>query len=265
LIGEGGMKECNPGVFYHLGSELAYIRTMKTGAPITEIVMMLSSSKKWLDAFMFETLGVPVNDARDTAAALLHTINAITLQWQQEPTKEAFLETGTNMMVRKQLQTFQDAFDRECHNIDVFAVTPKDDKDIRILVKDAIQNWEPKLLAVLPDKTKDDLREAGRCLAFERATACAFHTCRATEALMLAYYEKLAKQPWPHSQKDWGIYNKELIALKAPDRITTRLDEIRKLDRNAYAHPDISVPLDEAPIIYGLCRNVIFLIAKEMI
>jgi hypothetical protein len=147
----------------------------------------------------------------------------------------------------------------------VFAVTPKDDRDLRVLISDAIQHWSSDVLVVLPEKTKDDLREAGRCLAFDRPTACAFHVCRAAEALMLAYYEKLAGHPWPYPQRDWANYNNQLTALHAPTRITTRLDEIRKLDRNAYAHPDLTVPVDEAPIIYGLCRNVIFLMAKEMI
>jgi len=41
------------------------------------------------------------------------------------------------------------------------------------------------------------LKEAGRCLAFDLPTACAFHICRATEALMLTYYEALTGNAWP--------------------------------------------------------------------
>jgi len=39
--------------------------------------------------------------------------------------------------------------------------------------------------------------------------------------------------------------------------------EIRA-DRNAYAHPDITVPLDEGPIVYDLCTGVMFYMAKEI-
>jgi hypothetical protein len=133
-----------------------------------------------------------------------------------------------------------------------------------MLLESAEQKFPQNLLNVLPQRTTDDLKEAGRCLAFERPTACAFHICRATEALILAYYEALTGTPWPRSQKDWGKYNDELIRLNAPSRITTRLDEIRKMDRNAYAHPDLTVPRDEAPIVFELCTGVMFLMAKEI-
>lgn len=168
------------------------------------------------------------------------------------------------MVIRKQLQDFEEGFDRDCQNLAVFAVTPKGDLSIRILIENAEKKFPANLLAVMPPKTIEDIQEAGKCLVFERATACAFHICRATEALMLAYYEKLAKQPWPHPKRDWGSYNKELITLNAPEPITTRLDEIRKMNRNAYAHPDLTVSLDEAPTIYNLCNGVMFSMAKEM-
>jgi hypothetical protein len=38
----------------------------------------------------------------------------------------------------------------------------------------------------------------------------AFHTFRATESLMLRYYEVLSGQAWPHNQHDWGRYIKEI-------------------------------------------------------
>ena len=63
--------------------------------------------------------------------------------------------------------------------------------------ENAEAKFPKELLAVMPAKSIADIQEAGRCLAFERATACAFHICRATEALMLDYYEHLAGSPWP--------------------------------------------------------------------
>ena len=80
---------------------------------------------------------------------------------------------------------------------------------------------------------------------------------------MLAYYEKLAKKPWSFKKRDWNIYNDQLAKEGAPKAITNRLAEIRA-DRNAYAHPDITVPLDEGPIVYDLCTGVMFYMAKEI-
>ena len=80
---------------------------------------------------------------------------------------------------------------------------------------------------------------------------------------MLAYYEALTGQTWTYKKRDWKMYNDQLAANGAPKAITDRLGEIRE-DRNAYAHPDITVPLDEALVVFELCNGVIQLMAKEV-
>ena len=80
---------------------------------------------------------------------------------------------------------------------------------------------------------------------------------------MLTYYEALTGTAWAFPRRDWYNYNTQLASNGAPPAITNRLGEIRE-DRNAYAHPDITVSLDEAPIVFELCSGVIFLMAKEI-
>lgn len=260
------LKEVSLKLFYHLGGELRFI-TSQSDNPAS-MAEKFKQKREFLIKLLAESEGVPFTKTRNAVAALEEYLKQV-IGEAEELSKTSLTDKEfrdkVNARLKELVRDFEDKFEHDSRNLWVFAVTPKDDRDLGILIEDSIQNWPPEELAVLPDKTKDDLREAARCLAFERATACAFHVCRATEVLMLAYYEKLAAQPWPHAQKDWGKYNQELIALNAPERITTRLDEIRKMDRNAYAHPDLTVPIDEAPIIYGLCRGVIFLMAKEMV
>lgn len=261
------VQEINLIKLYQMAKEMTSIDHLRTGARAQEAWITLCTVHNWLESFLEETKNLPIPKTHEALARLHQQVTKVNKRVFDDSIaeREAPLTLSENSDIREALLEFEKEFEHESRQIAVFGVTPKDDRDLRILIDDAIKNWPADVLAALPDKTKYDLREAGRCLAFERPTACALHICRATEALMLGYYEKLATQPWPHAQKDWGIYNRELIALNAPERITTRLDEIRKMDRNAYAHPDITVPLDEAPIIYGLCRNVIFLMAKEMI
>jgi hypothetical protein len=122
----------------------------------------------------------------------------------------------------------------------------------------------------MPPKVIEDIQESGRCLAFERSTACAFHICRATEGLMRAYYKKLTGDDWPppppkpKMRNDWAVLVDQLGVEGAPKKIIERLKELRE-DRNSYAHPDVTVPIDEAPIVYETCTFVMFYIAKEMV
>ena len=80
---------------------------------------------------------------------------------------------------------------------------------------------------------------------------------------MLKYYEVLKGSPMPF-KKDWNRYIEELVKVNAPKQLTSRLNEIREMDRNAYIHPDINVTLAEAPILFELCSGVIFQMAQEI-
>jgi hypothetical protein len=156
-------------------------------------------------------------------------------------------------------------FERESRNLCVFTVTRKAIYDTRALIERPEDMFPEKLHSILGDQMLGDLKQAGRCLAFEIPTACAFHVCRGTEAVMIKYLELLMKGPWPYPKnKTWHDYIQHLEKNGAPKKVTERLNEIRESDRNAYIHPDISVPLEEAPIIFGLCTGVVFLMGQEM-
>jgi hypothetical protein len=60
-----------------------------------------------------------------------------------------------------------------------------------------------------------------------------------------------------------GAYNECLAKNGAPKSITNRLEEIRE-DRNSYAHPNVTISLEDAPIIFSLCNEVIRRMAKEI-
>jgi len=164
-------------------------------------------------------------------------------------------------------------FERELEidspRLPIFCLTEKGDLDITILLENATKKYPADLRKVMPVHVLDDVREAGRCLVFELPTACAFHVCRATEGLMRAYYKKLTESDWPPPppsklRRDWAVLVGQLGVSGAPKKITQRLDEVRE-DRNSFAHPDVTVSLEDGPIVYGLCTNIMHLMAKEMI
>jgi hypothetical protein len=270
------MKETDLATFFHLGNcckTMQFLEIMRPGPAdpvrLSGAVRLLNGPDLWLKDFLTETEGMEMSDSRAAARTLRVTIGrlfgdlAAALEVNAKNAHDAVVEGATIARIRAELQTFEDAFTRDYKQLDVFTVTRKGLYSTRALIERPETKFSANLLAVMPQKTIQDLQEAGRCLAFERPTACAFHICRATEALMLAYYEKLAKKPWPFAKRDWNIFNDHLVKQGAPKAITNRLAEIRE-DRNAYAHPDVTVPLDEAPIVYDLCTGVMFYMAKEM-
>jgi hypothetical protein len=264
-LGDGEMKETNLNIFYHFGASVNFLADkIEAGAPASSILSYLFLTREWLEAFLRETTDYwrDLKDTRHTALHLLNNLNGI---------EESLRRDWNHLVTELEAQTvftgkteIERNLERECKNLSVFTVTRKGIYDTRALIESPEDKFPEKLHSIFPTQMLYDLKQAGRCLAFDIPTACAFHIFRATEALMLAYYALLAKHDWNFKKKDWKIYIEQLIIEKAPVQITDRLEEIRLKDRNPYIHPDQNVTLDEAPLLFELCTGVLHSMAQEM-
>jgi len=264
-LGDGDMKETNLNVFYHFGDSLNRLSSeMVMGASASSVLSYVMLTRDWLEAFLAETEEFH-RALKDTRASAKTMLDAVVDIWTGLPHNwDRIITQDEVRIIINGKDEFEKNFEREHKSLCVFTVTPKGIYDTRLLIEQPELQFPEKIRATLPDQMLYDLKQAGRCLAFEIPTACAFHVCRGTEAVMLQYYGLLAKQSWPHKKRDWEIYIEQLNAKGAPKQITNRLEEIRALDRNAYIHSDLNVTLEEAPNLFGLCANVVSLMGLEM-
>lgn len=258
------MKSTDLHMFFSLGIALERLsRELSGGMKGVDLFPWLIDPNNCLLAFLSSTEDMPLKDARREAEYIRKWVSEMFRSIQLDPTREINQEEAS--MYWHKRQEFEHAFEREYRNLDVFTVMKKGIYDTRALFERPEEKFPSNIRAVLPKQMVYDLKQAGKCLAFEIPTACAFHICRGTEALILDYYAVLAGHPYPSSfPKNWKRYAEELVKLKAPKRLTDRLDEIRDTDRNPYTHPEQNVTLEEAPLLFELCTGVIFLIAQEM-
>lgn len=268
------VKQTNPHIYYQIGVALNDIRGLKKGMSILEASHVLFIPQRWVARFLEETEDIGFIHTREAATNLNWLIEKFLsatyrkeylddddAKW--EALKRPMNEFEIGGLIQG-LTNFEREFAGECRDIDVFVITPPGLRSARLLMECAEKEFPEKLRNVLPAQAVYDFRQAGRCLVFDLPTACAFHVCRATEALMLRYYEVLAGAPWSFPRRDWKNYNDQLAAKGAPKAITNRLDEIRAEDRNAYIHPDVNVELEDAPMIFTLCTGVMHSMAKEI-
>jgi hypothetical protein len=264
-IGDGDMKETNLNIFYQFGVSLSQMDSqIKYGMQLSEFFPWLILAQDWLKAFLAQTedFRTTLEDSRASVQSIIHTTQGIyasaRTNWNRALTHE---EVSAVLGAR---DIFEKNFERECRNLSVFTVTPKGLYDTRLLIDKPEQAFPEKIRRFLPQQMLNDFKQAARCLAFEIPTACAFHVCRGTETLIIQYHEKLSGHPWAEKRRDWGIYIDHLIRDGAPEKITTRLREIAKMERNAYIHPDINVAPEEAPALFSLCAGVIFNMGQEL-
>jgi hypothetical protein len=259
------VKETNLSIFYRLGTAIKDVDKLETGMSLADAAILLLDPYAWLVNFVGETEGVNIPDSRAAAERLMASMNKLAnFAHFTGVDPERLITSEEVYLISGQKRWFETCFEREYRYLDVFTVTPKGIYDTRLLMTRPEDKFPPRVRNVLPDQTLADLKQAARSLAFDLPTACAFHICRATESLILKYYEVLSGHGWTFTKKDWKIYVEQLVKEGAPKKITDRLDEIRETDRNAYTHPEKNVSLEEAPIQFELCTGVIFQMASEI-
>jgi hypothetical protein len=108
----------------------------------------------------------------------------------------------------------------------------------------------------LPVLSQQDFSEAAKCLAFERATAGAFHMLRGTESMLKHYY--CCKVRRKRADLMWGpmIISMRRFPKRFPQPLLNHLDHIRSSFRNPTAHPEKMFDIDEAQDLLSICIDV---------
>jgi hypothetical protein len=110
----------------------------------------------------------------------------------------------------------------------------------------------------LSQMTQFDVAEAGKCIAFERPTAAAFHLMRGVEGELRDFYRRTVKQKrvkpllWAPMIDHLGKRSKP-----PPKPLLDHLDHIRHNFRNPTQHPDASYDNDEAQDLFSLCVDAL--------
>lgn len=110
----------------------------------------------------------------------------------------------------------------------------------------------------IPSIAKYDFKEAGKCIAFARSTAAAFHLLRGTESVLRKFYCGFVKNRRVKPLL-WGNMIKHLRQRrkKLPPALLNNLDNIRDSFRNPTNHPDLIYNIEEAQDLFGLCIEVV--------
>jgi len=136
--------------------------------------------------------------------------------------------------------------------------------DVEKLLDEVAGLFAPGTFAKLPEIAQYDFAESGKCIAFERPTAAAFHCLRATEAVLRYYYCSLVKQRRPELM--WGPMVDSLRRSRKnpPAVLLSNLDNIRHSFRNPTAHPEARYDISEVQDLFNLCVEVVNRMVKDL-
>jgi hypothetical protein len=138
-----------------------------------------------------------------------------------------------------------------------FLVTQKGSHDAFALLFEGERLFPSDLREKVPEAFFD-AQQAGKCLAYDVATACGFHVFRVTESVVRRYWSLVTGGEAHPKVRSLGVYIAALTRSGAGDpKVLAALRQMNELHRNPLIHPEAALTTDEALNIAGLARSAV--------
>lgn len=239
--------------FYRLRATYDALRDAPGDVPVSDVWGTLYNAEGVTKALLEDPhVGITFRRAANPGWALYRTIAEITARdWEKQYTPY------DRVQVRTLLASFETVLLSEFTVADAYFVVPKPGLDTASL----ISAGEVLFPSALPQKVPDavaDLREAGRCIAYELCTAAGFHLMRAVETVLRRYWEVVTGNKPKPKQRNIGTYLRGFKAMGCGDpKVIGALTQLKDLHRNVIIHTDEALTLDKAISLLGMARSVV--------
>jgi len=234
--------------YINIGTGFRYLQEAKKGRSIHGDSFILENIERFSENL--EELGLPVTSR---AAYDLGSLYEELL----ETDEDAKLTEEQAKALRDAIMTLRPTFAAEARGIFSYIVNEKRISTEK-LVGDITSIFSPDVFDKISDIAQYDFKEAGRCVAFERPTAAAFHLMRAVESVLKPYYKKYtrpAQNGLTWGQMTHALKNKQRGKKPNPTTLN-QVDHIRVAFRNPTQHPEKIYDIEEAQDLLFLCIDV---------
>jgi hypothetical protein len=175
-------------------------------------------------------------------------------------------------LITENLKAFETVMAAELQTLDSYFISKKGIYSTADLIERAEYALPEAVRASMSDQAILDFKQAGKCLAFDLFTAAGFHSLRATDAAIRAYYAVFIGKPPQPKTRNWGAYIRVLkrciadpkIPIKPDIKTLGLIDHIREMHRNPIIHPEDNLDEDKALNLFDLCKSAISAMTSEM-
>ncbi|MHB1957594.1 MAG: hypothetical protein ACYCO5_01015 [Acidobacteriaceae bacterium] len=266
------MQRVNEFVFYELAIKIHSLADL-TDAPLkySENWLLFWNARQSIDEIYNQR---PLNFTTPAALRLYKAItDGVPQKWEDVMAKfpraddtEEPITPWSITEVREAAKEFETVLRTECQMMDTYFVFKKGVYSTKDLVENAHHQVPEPSRSSLPDQTKADFDQAGRCLAFDVPTAAAFHLLRGTESVIREYYELVVPGPKRAStrMRSWGVYINLMEKYKADANILSLLNHMKDVYRNPVLHPEENYSDERAQVLFGLCISAVVLLLQAI-
>ncbi len=276
------MERINSFSFYGVGKGLKAIEDLSdNGAAAQDVFWAFSQAQSAMNGLL-EGKPIPLGISRDKAqafkAALDTAFQNLFTEEKPDGQREIKFPDASSPLVnrwslywlKQGLTAFEAIFAEEMKETATYYVPRRGIFWTPALVDTADEAFPEQLRGAIPQKTKDDWKAAGRCLAFNLLSASGFHAARAVEGTLEAYYQLFSGKAG-ETLNNWHDYKKELdkIAAKKPTpcpnaKTLAELDQMRTDYRNPIMHPRVILTEPDARMLFANGESLIIAMAQEI-
>jgi hypothetical protein len=275
------MERVNYYPLYELGKTLRGLkdRLEVDVQPIREMHRPIMNSLTALDRLL-KGEPLPLGISKAATTELRSAINSIYQEYftQVDKTgKRQFKPPNENQMIESWetahltffLAKFETLLSTEMSELTTYFVPPRGIYSTAALIDVADKSFPPDIVGHIPEKSKEDWRAAGRCLAFSLLSATGFHVARAVEATLEVYYQLYTGNDG--TLNGWHEYLKMLDAViksgatPSPNKKTlAELWQMKDDFRNPVMHPRVTLTENDARMLFNNGESVIIAMAEEI-
>jgi hypothetical protein len=124
----------------------------------------------------------------------------------------------------------------------------------------------------------EEIRESGKCLAFDCYTACGFHIVRSLEVVLHDYYVTMCKPSDPNKRLGmWAAYLSALYEVCKDEgttlqkdqkahvkKVCSLLQQIKDQNRNLIMHPETVLNEDDALTLFDIARSAVMAMSEQL-
>ena len=263
------MERINSMFFYDLGARITPLCEMKVGRTARIDIWIIARQVDAIIRSLFDYYSA-LTVCRRTGIELLKAIGEVA-NWVHNTTppdlekKDYSIDNKFRLVIDK-AKEFQTVLCEELQTLATYHVSQKGIYSTIDLIDKAEQIFPKPVLEKLSTDIVEEIRQSGKCLAFDVATASAFHIMRVVEIVMHKYYLNVCKPKTEGRLDSWGAYITALNQAQAPEikEVVAMLQQLKDRHRNLIMHPEIVLSPDEAFTLFEIAQGAIIAMAERL-
>ena len=254
------MKQINTYAIYLMGRWIDSVY-LHARMPLDHNILAWQSARSLIDILLKGDFSLKLNESSQSAEWLRTCIDNVLAMHRAD--QRATLTDEQVAQFNQAFASFEQALALDLGRAPIYFVSQKGIFATTPLINSAENALTDDVREMVSDEAKEDLNQAGRCLAFAVATASGYHALRAVEKVARDYYQAILREnPGQVTMK--RVIDTLRSSEKADKKTMGILDQLRDLHRNPIDHPDVFLQLPEALELFNVCTSAVSAMARQI-